>query len=167
MLMLSKVPPWVCGYFVCLFLGWSADHFNARGWHVTASSTIGGIGWLTAGLLPADAYTARYGCLFLCACGAFPSSGPLSAWVTCNVPSIVTMGIAAALNNSGAGVSQVIAQWIWIADEKPQGYPTGNFMCAACSFATALIAFGLRVLYGRMNATGAKDARGNSRIWLL
>jgi len=164
---LMTVPPWVCGYFVCLFLGWSADHFNARGWHVTASSTIGGIGWLTAGLLPADAYTARYGCLFLCACGAFPSSGPLSAWVTCNVPSIVTMGIAAALNNSGAGVSQVIAQWIWIADEKPDGYPTGNFMCAACSFATALIAFGLRILYGRMNATGAKDARGNSRIWLL
>lgn len=161
------MPPWVCGYFVCLFLGWSADHFNARGWHVTASSTIGGIGWLTAGLLPADAYTARYGCLFLCACGAFPSSGPLSAWVTCNVPSIVTMGIAAALNNSGAGVSQVIAQWIWIADEKVIGYPTGNFTCAACSFATALIAFGLRFLYSRMNDKGTTDARGDRRIWLL
>lgn len=87
------VPPWVVGYFVCLFLGWSADRNNARGWHITASSIIGGAGWLTAGtktlldgfvgllltpfagLLPADAYTARYGCLMLCACGAFPSSG--------------------------------------------------------------------------------------------
>ena len=110
---LMTVPPWIVGYCFCLFLGWSADHHNARGWHITASSIIGGVGWLTAGLLPPDAYVARYGCLMLCACGAFPSSGPLSAWVTCNVPSIVTMAIATALNNSCAGISQVIAQWIW------------------------------------------------------
>ena len=105
------VPPWMVGYFASLFLGWSADKHNARGWHITASSIIGGAGWLTAGLLPPDAYTQRYGCLMLCACGAFPSSGPLSAWVTCNVPSIVTMFLATALNNSCAGVSQDIAQW--------------------------------------------------------
>jgi hypothetical protein len=87
--------------------------------------------------------------------------------VTCNVPSIVTMGIAAALNNSGAGVSQVIAQWIWKPEEKLTGYHTGNFTCAACSFATALIAFGLRFLYARMNDKGTTDARGDKRIWLL
>ena len=77
------------------------------------------------------------------------------------------MGIAAALNNSGAGVSQVIAQWIWIPEQKASGYPTGNFTCAACSFATALIACGLRLLYGRMNAKGVTDARGDKRVWLL
>jgi hypothetical protein len=87
--------------------------------------------------------------------------------VTCNVPSIVTLGVAVALNNSGAGGASVIAQWIWIEGEKGEGYPTGNFMCAACSFATALIAFSLRILYGRMNAAGAKDARGDRRVWLL
>lgn len=77
------------------------------------------------------------------------------------------MGIAAAMNNSGAGVSQVIAQWIWITGERESGYPTGNFTCAACSFATALLAFGLRLWYGRMNAIGATDARGNKRTWML
>ena len=87
--------------------------------------------------------------------------------MTCNVPSIVTMGIAAALNNSGAGVSQVIAQWIWIANEKVRGYPTGNFTCAACSFATALLAFCLRLLYGRMNKNKVTDARGDKRVWML
>jgi len=131
------------------------------------SSIVGGVGWLTAGLLPHDAYLSRYGCLMLCACGAFPSSGPLSAWVTCNVPSIVTMGIATALNNSAAGVSQVIAQWIWKPDQAERGYPTGNFVCAACSFATAIIAVSLRLKYGRMNSVGAKDAHGESRVWLL
>jgi len=42
------------------------------------------------------------------------------------------MGIAIVLNNSAAGVSQVIAQWIWKPSEAMQGYPTGNFSCAAC-----------------------------------
>ncbi|KJX98790.1 hypothetical protein TI39_contig391g00010 [Zymoseptoria brevis] len=164
---LMTVPPWIVGYCVCLALGWSADRFNMRGWHITLASTIGGIGWLTAGLLPADAYLARYGCLMLCACGAFPSSGPLSAWVTCNVPAIACMGIATALNNSAAGVSQIIAQWIWRPEEAAIGYPTGNFVCAACSFATGAIAVGLRILYGKMNAAGTRDVGGNERIWLL
>jgi hypothetical protein len=164
---LMTVPPWIVGYAACLTLGWSADHFNMRGWHITIASTIGGIGWLTAGLLPADAYAARYGCLMLCACGAFPSSGPLSAWVTCNVPAIACMGIATALNNSSAGVSQIIAQWIWRPEEATIGYPTGNFTCAACSFATALLAVGLRIKYGKMNRAGTRDISGKERIWLL
>lgn len=46
---LMTVPPWIVGYCACLFLGYSADRFNARGWHITASSVIGGVGWLTAG----------------------------------------------------------------------------------------------------------------------
>lgn len=49
---LMTVPPWIVGYCCCLFLGWSADHFNARGWHITASSILGGAGWLTAGETP-------------------------------------------------------------------------------------------------------------------
>ena len=164
---LMTVPPWIVGYFASLFLGWSADRNNARGWHIMGSSIIAGIGWLAAGLLPADDYSTRYGMLFLCACGAFPSSGPLSAWVTCNVPSIVTMAIATALNNSCAGISQIIAQWIWKSSEEKIGYPTGNGVCAACSFATAAIALSLRLIYGRMNRVGKKDARGKQRIWLL
>lgn len=160
------VPPWVVGYIVSLTLSWSADRLNARGFHIGLSSTIGGIGWLLAGLLPADAYRSRYGALILCACGAFPSAAPLSAWVTCNVPSIATLGIAAAINNSGAGISQIIVQWIWLAREKGQGYPTGNFTCAACSFATAAMAIGLRLWYGRMNRNGYTDASGKPRTWL-
>ncbi|KAH9843442.1 MFS transporter [Teratosphaeria destructans] len=164
---LMTVPPWIVGYCACLLLGWSADRWNARGWHITTSSIIGGVGWLTAGLLPADAYAARYGCLMLCACGAFPSCGPLSAWVTCNIPTIVTMGIATALNNSASGVSQVMAQWIWKPAQADTGYPTGNFTCAACSFATAIIAVSLRLHYGRLNAVKAKDAGGAQRVWML
>lgn len=77
------------------------------------------------------------------------------------------MGIATALNNSSAGISQIIAQWIWIPGQSEEGYPTGNFVCAACSFATAALAIAMRINYGRMNRIGAKDAQGKQRIWLL
>jgi hypothetical protein len=80
---LMTVPPWIFGYCICLLLAWSADTHNARGWHVAASSIVGGIGWLVQAVLPADAYKARYAMLFLCASGAFPSANPLSGWVTC------------------------------------------------------------------------------------
>lgn len=38
---LMTVPPWVFGYCVSLFLGWSADRFNARGYHVLVVSNLG------------------------------------------------------------------------------------------------------------------------------
>jgi hypothetical protein len=164
---LLTVPPWIVGYLMSLTLSFSADHFNARGFHIALASILGGAGWLTAGLLPPHAYTARYGALVLAACGAFPVAAPLSAWVTCNVPSIATMAIATALNNSAAGISQIISQWIWRAKEKDQGYPTGNFTCAACSFAVAVMATGLRLWYGHMNKNGIRDAQGEKRVWAL
>lgn len=179
---LLTVPPWVIGFFVAITLSYSADRFDARGWHVTIASTVGGIGWLTAGLLPADAYVKRYGCLCLAACGAFPVAPSLleksfllawymfadinrTNWVTINSPSMLTIPFAIALHNSCAGLGQIIAQWIWRAPEKAQGYPTGNFTCAACSFFVAAIATSLRLWYGHMNRNGMKDARGESRIW--
>jgi hypothetical protein len=109
---LMTVPPWVLGYFFSLFLGFSADRYNARGLHVMCASILGGIGWVTAGSLPADAYAQRYGMLFLCACGAFPSSGPLSAWVTCNVSQSFSLQSQASLNtNHPVRRSQPSQQW--------------------------------------------------------
>lgn len=87
---LLTVPPWVVGFVVALLLSYSADHFNARGLHIAGASIAGGVGWVTAGSLPADAYTARYGCLCLAAVGAFPCAPAMTNWVTCNTPSLLT-----------------------------------------------------------------------------
>ena len=99
--------------------------------------------------------------------GAFPSANPLSGWVTSNVPSIPTMFLAVAMNNSCAGVGSLISQWIWLPSEEYTGYTTGNAVCAACSFGTMATAIGLRLYYGRLNKKNVKDARGNQRVWLL
>lgn len=162
---LLTVPPWCIGFVVAITLSYSADHFNARGMHITIASIVGGVGWLTAALLPHDAYIKRYGCLCLAACGAFPVAPSMTNWVTCNTPSLLTIPLAIALNNSCAGIGQIIAQWIWKADEVNQGYPTGNFVCAACSFFVAAVAFSLRLTYGRMNKNGTLDAGGARRVW--
>ena len=161
------VPPWIFGYCVCLWLAWSSDTYNARGWHVAGSSIIGFIGWLTQAVLPADSYKARYAMLFFCASGAFTSANPLSGWVTSNVPCIETMFLAVAMHNSCAGVGSLIAQWIWLDSESNIGYPTGNSVCAACSAGAAATAIGLRLWYGHLNKIGARDIRGKERIWLL
>ncbi|KAI4951857.1 hypothetical protein J4E91_003318 [Alternaria rosae] len=164
---LLTVPPWVVGFFVAITISYSADHFNARGWHITIASLIGGTGWLTAGLLPADAYVQRYGCLCMAAAGAFPAAPSMTNWVTCNSPSFLTLPLAIALHNSCAGLGQIIAQWIWMNDERSQGFPTGNFVCAACSFLVAAIATTLRLWYGRMNKVERSDSRGVQRVWAL
>ncbi|KIW63628.1 hypothetical protein PV04_08614 [Phialophora macrospora] len=164
---LLTVPPWCVGFCVAITLSYSADHFNARGLHITLASLVGAAGWLGAGCLPADAYVSRYGCLCLAACGAFPVAPSMTNWVACNTPSLLTIPFAIALNNSCAGIGQIIAQWIWKADEADQGYPTGNFTCAACGFFVAAMSLGLRWHYGRMNKKGVRDAAGNERVWAL
>lgn len=75
------------------------------------------------------------------------------------------MAIATALNNSCAGIGQIIAQWIWRSKEAKSGYPTGNYLCAACMYTVAICALGLRYWYGHMNAIGQLDARGEKRVW--
>lgn len=162
---LLTIPPWVVGYVFALIYSFSADRLNARGYHIVLGSLLGGAGWLTSACLPADAYTAKYGCLVLASAGAFPCVAPLSAWVSGNSPSITTVAITTALNNSAAGIGQVIAQWIWISSEKDNGYPTGNFTCAASSFAVAILTLGLRRWYGHMNANKTPDASGTPKVW--
>ncbi|KAF2734451.1 MFS transporter [Polyplosphaeria fusca] len=162
---LLTVPPWVVGFFVAITLSYSADRFNARGWHITFASLLGGCGWLTAGLLPPTAYVQRYGCLCLAAAGAFPAAPSLTNWVTCNTPSFLTLPLAIALNNSCAGLGQIIAQWIWKSNEAKDGFPTGNFVCAGFSFYVAIVATILRLWYGRMNKAKTLDASGQARVW--
>lgn len=101
----------------------------------------------------------------MAAAGAFPAAPSMTNWVTCNTPSLLTIPFAIALHNSCAGLGQIIAQWIWKTSEAKDGYPTGNFVCAACNFFVAIVALSLRLWYARMNRKGELDARGEKRVW--
>lgn len=163
---LMTVPAWSIGFVVSLIVAYSGDKFNARGYHAALTATLGGIGFLACVILPAHAYRARYGCLLLASCGAFPTLAPLAGWVTCNAPGQRTVGLCAALNSAGVGLASVVSVWIWRAQEAPRGFPTGNIVCAVCSFVSALLAIGLRLHYGRLNKKTAASGDLNARVWV-
>ncbi|OQD85593.1 hypothetical protein PENSOL_c097G05563 [Penicillium solitum] len=164
---MMTVPPWALGYVMCLSLAWVADHYNQRGIIVIVTSIGSGAAFLATTLLPLTAYRVKYACLIISCCGVFSNIAPLTSWVICNMPSPRVVGLAAALNNAMVGIGSTFALWIWKDSEKATGYPTGNIVCAACSFLTAVLAFGLRWTYTRMNRMNTLDSAGIARDWKL
>lgn len=108
---------------------WSADHFNARGFHTAAFALMGAVGFMASNLLPPDAYASRYGCLIVAAAGSFAAIPPMLGWLTSNVYSTASVGLAVALNvGFGAGIGQMPGIWIYKAEEAKAGYPTGHWV---------------------------------------
>ncbi|KAH9897391.1 MFS general substrate transporter [Xylariomycetidae sp. FL2044] len=149
---LMTVPPWAVAYVVQILVSWSADHFNARGYHCAGAAAVGGAGFLASAVLPPDAYRSRYGCLIVGTAGSFASIPPMLGWLTSNMWSTASIGLAVALNVSiGAGLGQIPGVWIYKADEADRGYPTGHGVNCAMLWVVTVGALGLRYFYGRTN----------------
>ncbi|KAF4834365.1 MFS transporter prlL [Colletotrichum tropicale] len=156
---LMTVPPYAAAYVVQILVAYSADHFNARGVHSAALALIGAIGFVVSAVLPPDAYHARYGCLIVGASGAFACIPPLLGWLTSNIFSTASTGLAIALNVSfGAGLGQIPGVWVYKAEEKAIGYPTGHWSNAALLFVVVVGCAALRVYYGLANRKLAREA---------
>ncbi|XXH00107.1 hypothetical protein Hte_006449 [Hypoxylon texense] len=149
---LMTIPPYAVAYVVQVLTSWSADHFNARGLHSAAMATVGAIGFLASAVLPADAYASRYGCLIVAASGAFACIPPLLGWLSSNIFSTASIGMAIALNiGLGGAPGQIVGVWIYKADEAKAGYPTGHWTNAALLFMVAVGCVILRIYYARRN----------------
>ncbi|AEO60063.1 hypothetical protein MYCTH_2095369 [Thermothelomyces thermophilus ATCC 42464] len=166
---LMTVPPWAAAYVTQIVVSYSADRFNARGIHSAALALVGGVGFMASALLPPDAYLHRYGCLIVATAGSFACIPPLLGWLTSNVHSTASVGLAIAINVSfGAGMGQIPGVWIYKADEAARGYPTGHWANAAMLFLVALGALGLRVLYGYRNRKLLRESGGQEvRLYKL
>ncbi|KAI1401805.1 MFS general substrate transporter [Hypoxylon fuscum] len=149
---LFTVPPWAVAYVVQILVSWSADHFNARGYHCAGAAVVGAAGFLASAVLPPDDYSGRYGCLIVGTAGGFACIPPMLGWLTSNMWSTASIGLAVALNVSiGAGLGQIPGVWIYKADEAERGYPTGHGVNCAMLFVVAIGALALRFFYGRKN----------------
>ncbi|KAI5862957.1 MFS general substrate transporter [Durotheca rogersii] len=149
---LMTVPPYAVAYVVQILTSWSADHFNARGLHSAALATVGAVGFLASAALPAEAYGPRYGCLIVAASGAFACIPPLLGWLSSNIFSTASVGLAIALNiGLGGAPGQIVGVWIYRADEAKAGYPTGHWTNAALLLMVAAGCLLLRVYYARRN----------------
>ena len=135
-----------------IVVAWSADHFNARGIHSACLALVGAIGFMASALLPPESYLERYGCLIVASAGAFSCIPPLLGWLTSNMFSTASVGLAIAINVSfGAGIGQMPGVWIYKLEEKSRGYPTGHWVNAAMLFLVVPGILGLRMFYGRKN----------------
>ncbi|KUI55838.1 hypothetical protein VP1G_03218 [Cytospora mali] len=149
---LMTVPPYAVAYVVQILVSWSADHFNSRGLHSAVMATVGACGFLASAALPADAYLHRYGCLIVAATGAFACIPPLLGWLSSNIFSTGSVGLAIALNIGLAGApGQIAGVWIYKADEAEIGYPTGHWTNCGLLFFVAVGCVLLRVYYGWKN----------------
>lgn len=128
-------------------------------------ATVGAIGFLASAVLPADAYSSRYGCLIVAASGAFACIPPLLGWLSSNIFSTASVGLAIALNiGLGGAPGQIVGVWIYKANEAKAGYPTGHWTNAALLFMVAVGCVMLRVYYARRNrkmlrAGGGEEVR--------
>ncbi|KAJ7271175.1 MFS transporter [Mycena rebaudengoi] len=156
---LMTVPPYAVAYVFTIFISWSADHFNARGLHTSIAAFIGAIGFMTSALLPPHAYMPRYGCLIVGAAGSFASIPPLLGWISSNVHSTSAAGLAIALNVSFGAPGQIVGVWIYKADEKPFGYPTGHWTNAALLFFVTIASLLLRAYYVRLNRLAKESGK--------
>ncbi|KAK8062334.1 Major facilitator superfamily domain- general substrate transporter [Apiospora hydei] len=149
---LMTVPPYAVAYVVQILTSYSADHFNARGLHSAVLATIGAVGFLASAVLPADAYSARYGCLIVAASGAFSCIPPLLGWLSSNIFATASVGLAIALNiGLGGAPGQIVGVFIYKPEEAKTGYPTGHWVNAALLLMVAVGCVMLRLYYGWRN----------------
>ncbi|KAI8684874.1 hypothetical protein NCS57_00154600 [Fusarium keratoplasticum] len=149
---LMTVPPWAIAYVCQVLVAWSADHFNARGVHTAMASTVGAIGFIVSAALPVHAYKARYGGLILATAGSFSCIPPMLGWLSSNVFTTASTGLAIAINVSlGGGIGQIPGVWIYKTSERDDGFTTGHWVNAALLMFVAIVALGLRVFYGWKN----------------
>ncbi|RYP15292.1 hypothetical protein DL765_005816 [Monosporascus sp. GIB2] len=149
---LMTVPPWAVAY---------GDHFNARAYACSGAAAVGAIGFLVSALLPAAEYAGRYGCLIVGAAGAFSCIPPMLGWLTSNMWSTASIGLAVALNVSiGGALGQIPGVWIYKADEAARGYPTGHGVNCAMLFFVSLGALALRYYYALKNRRILAAAEG-------
>ncbi|PNP80077.1 hypothetical protein FNYG_06787 [Fusarium nygamai] len=148
---LMTVPPWAIAYVCQVLVAWSADHFNARGVHTAMAAAVGAIGFIISAVVPADAYATRYGGLILATAGSFACMPPMLGWLSSNVFTTASTGLAIALNVSLGGVGQIPGVWIYQTSQREGGFTTGHWVNAALLLFVSVVALGLRMFYGWKN----------------
>ncbi|KAK6429181.1 hypothetical protein LTR95_014674 [Oleoguttula sp. CCFEE 5521] len=161
---LMTVPPYAVAYVCTILVSYSADHFNARALHSALFATIGAIGFLVSAVLPPTAYSARYGCLIVAASGAFACIPPLLGWLSSNLFTTAAIGLAIAMNiGFGGAPGQIVGVFIYKADEKAKGYPTGHWVNAGLLLFVAVGCIGMTFYYRRLNQAIRKE--GGVRLY--
>ncbi|EKM51125.1 uncharacterized protein PHACADRAFT_213026 [Phanerochaete carnosa HHB-10118-sp] len=147
---LFTVPPYAIAFIITLFIAWQADKRGLRCWAAFACFIISGICFLVQGLLPSDAFKARYGLLCVAVPFSFAMEPSLLSWLTANVRGTSAATLAVPMNLASGQIGQIVGIYIYKNSEAP-GYPTGHFTNAGFLLVGAIVVLILRAIYIRRN----------------
>lgn len=132
---------------VTIFLAFYCDKREARAMTTIGLMLVGAAGFIASACLPAKAYTSRYACLVIAACGTFATIPILLGWLSANLRSTSAQGLALALNISFGAPGQILGVWIYQASEQSRGYPTGHWINGALLLVGSVLTGALVWLY--------------------
>ena len=151
----------------------SQPNHSSRSLHSAIFASIGAIGFLASALLPATSFHARYGCLIVAASGAFSCIPPLLGFLSSNLFTTASVGLAIAMNISFGAPGQIAGVWIYKSNEALKGYPTGHWTNAALLFFVTAGCLTLRLYYAWRNKKIVQNSGGNMegvrlfKYWIL
>lgn len=126
------VLPYAVAYVVTVAVSFSADRYNARALHSAIFATIGALGSLVSAVLPPDAYSHRYGCPIVAASGAFSCIPPLLGWLSMDLFSTASVGLAIALNISDGAHGHIAGVSFYRPEEKTKGWLSDGALDKRC-----------------------------------
>lgn len=139
--------PYVIGVIGLLAFGYSSDRHNERRRHLIAAAFIGGVGFTIAAFLH-NSYWALVG-MSIATIGTYgcrPTMWPMPSRFLTGASAAVGIALINSIGNIGGYVGPMVVGWI---KDSTKSFEMAVFFLAACSFMSALIAFGAR------RATGA------------
>ncbi|KAM0325170.1 hypothetical protein ACHAQA_007709 [Verticillium albo-atrum] len=148
---LMTVPPYAAAFVVTIILSFYCDKYNQRAATTIGLMLVGAIGFIASATLPATAYTARYVCLIIAACGTFATIPILLGWLSANLRSTSAQGLALALNISFGAPGQILGVWIYTSNEQARGYPTGHWTNGGLLLMGSVLTAALVALYTYRN----------------
>nr|OQO26128.1 hypothetical protein B0A51_04522 [Rachicladosporium sp. CCFEE 5018] len=102
--------------------------------------------------------------LIVAASGAFACIPPLLGWLSSNLFTTAAIGLAIAMNiGFGGAPGQIVGVFIYQADEKAKGYPTGHWVNAGLLLFVAVGCIGMTFYYRRLNQAIRKE--GGVRLY--
>lgn len=90
---------------------------------------------------------------------------PLLGWLSSNLHTTASVGLAIAINISVGAPGQIAGVWIYKANEATRGYPTGHWTNAALLFFVAVGCVGLRIYYGMKNRSIKRSGGDEKRLY--
>ncbi|KAF9021124.1 sugar transporter [Hymenopellis radicata] len=147
--LLLCAPPWVFAAIVAFALSRHSDKVKERFWHITASYSLGLVGFIIA--IATMNTAARYVSLFLMA-QSYSGFIVFYAWLSNSFPRpAAKRAVVLALTNALSQLGNIAGSYIWPKDKFGPTYRNSYAICIATSSLSIIMCFMFRLELQRQN----------------